>query len=211
MPPAVPKEFADKLFTFHSNPFLWFVGQFLSYMMRPNEKLQQYIEKKKKDLKLPSPYVSIQVRRTDKVKEEAKTHDVDEYMVHIEDWFQLCKKDQYRQVDKKRVYIATDDPSVIKKAKEKYKDYEVFTDEEIVQSANNQSERFSLDSLFGMVYDLHMLAGSDFMVCTFTSNVGRLAYELMQTYHVDARQKGYSLDTGYYFHGQDPGIEVKEI
>ena len=58
------------------------------------------------------------MRRTDKVKEEAKTHDVDEYMVHIEDWFQLCKKDQYRQVDKKRVYIATDDPSVIKKAKE---------------------------------------------------------------------------------------------
>ena len=56
----------------------------------------------------------------------------------------------------------------------------MFTDEEIVQSANNQSERFSLDSLFGMVYDLHMLAGSDFMVCTFTSNVSLIILNILQ-------------------------------
>ena len=57
------------------------------------------------------------MRRTDKLFEEASPHSIDEYMVHVEEWYQLYAKDN--KVDKKRVFIATDDPSVIKEARQK--------------------------------------------------------------------------------------------
>ena len=56
MPQAVPKEFADKLFAFHGSPFVWFTGQFFSYMMRPNEQLKQYMAEKKKTSNIQKPY-----------------------------------------------------------------------------------------------------------------------------------------------------------
>ena len=57
------------------------------------------------------------MRRTDKIRVEAKLHSLAEYMVHVEDWYQLYAKGN--KVDKKRVFIATDDPSVIEEARQK--------------------------------------------------------------------------------------------
>ena len=57
LPQSIPREFADRLFTFHDNPFLWFAGQFLSFLMRPNEKVKKYISDKKKSMGITKPYV----------------------------------------------------------------------------------------------------------------------------------------------------------
>ena len=57
------------------------------------------------------------MRRTDKLLLEAKKHSLEEYMIHVENWYQSYGKDY--KVDKKRVFIATDDPSVIKEARDK--------------------------------------------------------------------------------------------
>ena len=57
----------------------------------------------------------VHVRRTDKVGTEAAFHPIEEYMVHVEEHFQLLARRM--QVDKKRVYLATDDPSLLKEAK----------------------------------------------------------------------------------------------
>ena len=51
------------------------------------------------------------VRRTDKVSTEAKLHQVEEYMLHVEDWFRFQEK--INLVEERRVYLATDDPSVL--------------------------------------------------------------------------------------------------
>lgn len=59
----------------------------------------------------------VHVRRTDKVGTEAAFHPIEEYMVHVEEHFQLLTRRM--QVDKKRVYLATDDPSLLKEAKTK--------------------------------------------------------------------------------------------
>lgn len=59
----------------------------------------------------------VHVRRTDKVGTEAAFHPIEEYMVHVEEHFQLLARRM--QVDKKRVYLATDDPSLLKEAKTK--------------------------------------------------------------------------------------------
>ena len=47
-----------------------------------------------------------------------------------------------------------------------------------------------------------MLAHTDHLVCTFSSQVCRLAYEIMQTLHSDASAKFTSLDDIYYYGGQ---------
>ena len=59
---------------------------------------------------------SIHVRRTDKNTEE-KYHDLDEYMTQVEQWYQSYARTN--KVEKKRLFIATDEPSVIKEAKAK--------------------------------------------------------------------------------------------
>lgn len=60
---------------------------------------------------------SVHVRRTDKVGTEAAFHPIEEYMLHVEEQFQLMA--QRMQLDKKRVYLATDDPSLLQEAKNK--------------------------------------------------------------------------------------------
>jgi len=61
---------------------------------------------------------SIHVRRTDKVGVEAAFHSVDEYMTYVEEYYDTVEK--YQRVDRRRVYIASDDSSVITDAKRKY-------------------------------------------------------------------------------------------
>lgn len=74
------------------------------------------------------------------------------------------------KVDVKRVYLASDDPKVLNEAKTKYPEYEFICDPQISKTAA-VSTRYSDTSLFGIIYDIHMLALSDFLVCTFSSQV----------------------------------------
>ena len=57
------------------------------------------------------------MRRTDKVGTEAAFHGIEEYMVHVENYYQLQQK--IRPVDKKRVYLATDDQNLLEEARQK--------------------------------------------------------------------------------------------
>lgn len=60
------------------------------------------------------------VRRTDKVGTEAAFHSLQEYMKHVERYYQ--QQEKIRPIDKRRIYLASDDPNVIAEAKEKYVD-----------------------------------------------------------------------------------------
>lgn len=48
---------------------------------------------------------------------EAAFHPIEEYMLHVEEQFQHLARRVH--VDKKRVYLATDDPSLLQEAKTK--------------------------------------------------------------------------------------------
>ena len=50
--------------------------------------------------------------------------------------------------------------------------------------------------------DIYFLSRCDYLVCTFSSNLCRLAYELMQKHYADASWRFNSLDDVYYTHGQ---------
>lgn len=60
----------------------------------------------------------VHIRRTDKVGTEAAFHKLDEYMVHVEQYYKY--KELTDKVDKKRVYLATDEPKLFSEAKRKY-------------------------------------------------------------------------------------------
>ena len=61
---------------------------------------------------------SVHVRRTDKVGTEAAFHSLDEYMLYVAEYFD--KLEMKRHVDVRRVYLASDDPTVLPEAKKKY-------------------------------------------------------------------------------------------
>lgn len=85
--------------------------------------------------------------------------------------------------------------------KEKYANYEVIGDPGVAKTAA-VSTRYTDESLNGILIDIHLLSLTDFLVCTFSSQVCRVAYEIMQTMHVDASDKFVSLDDIYYYGGQ---------
>eukprot|EP00057_Strongylocentrotus_purpuratus_P025195 XP_011679669.1 PREDICTED: alpha-(1,6)-fucosyltransferase-like [Strongylocentrotus purpuratus] len=151
---------------------------------------------------------SVQVRRTDKLVQEAKFHFIEEYMLYVEEFYQELEKRQ--EVPVRRIFLATDEASLLEEAKKKYPGYVFVSDNTISQSAK-VSTRLSEESLMGIIYDIHLLARSDFLVCTCTSNVCRLAYEMMQDYHVDASTKVRSVDIGYYWYGQRPNSLGKRV
>ena len=64
-----------------------------------------------------------------------------------------------------------------------YTDYEVYATEDIAGSAKLES-RYNLNSLFGFVSDLHILAESDYVVCTYTSNVSDVNINGKLQFHV---------------------------
>ncbi|CAG9788403.1 unnamed protein product [Diatraea saccharalis] len=87
-------------------------------------------------------------------------------------------------------------------ARRKYPEYEFLGDPSIAKTAATH-RRYTPLSLTGLLVDLHMLAMCDYIVCTFSSQVGRVAYEMMQTNRVDASDSFFSLDDIYYFGGQN--------
>uniref|UniRef100_A0A4W5S128 Alpha-(1,6)-fucosyltransferase n=1 Tax=Hucho hucho TaxID=62062 RepID=A0A4W5S128_9TELE len=200
LPLAIPEDLAQRLHRLHGDPSVWWVSQFVKYLIRPQAWLEKEIQDTTAKLGFKHPIIGVHVRRTDKVGTEAAFHPIEEYMVHVEDHFQHLAR--HMLVDKKRVYLATDDPSLLQEAKAKYPDYEFISDNSISWSAGLHN-RYTENSLRGVILDIHFLSQTNFLVCTFSSQVCRVAYEIMQTLHPDASSHFHSLDDIYYFGGQN--------
>ena len=202
-PPSVPEDLAGRLRKVHGYPLVWWIGQVLQYLLRPNKNTEILIEDKKKKINFYKPIVGVHLRRTDKVGTEAAYHDISEYMTKVKDYFDSLKI----KPDHQRVYLASDDPKVIKMAKQQYPNFEFIADLDIAQTAS-VSRRYSHLSLQGIIIDIHFLSLCDYLVCTFSSQVCRVAYELMQVQNFDASTHFSSLDDIYYYGGQNPNPQI---
>ncbi|XP_058470157.1 alpha-(1,6)-fucosyltransferase [Solea solea] len=205
LPLAIPEDLAPRLQRLHGDPSVWWVSQFVKYLVRPQGWLEKEIQQTTAKLGFKHPIIGVHVRRTDKVGTEAAFHPIEEYMLHVEEQFQHLARRVH--IDKKRVYLATDDPSLLQEAKTKYPDYEFISDNSISWSAGLHN-RYTENSLRGVILDIHFLSQTDFLVCTFSSQVCRVAYEIMQTLHPDASSFFYSLDDIYYFGGQNAHNQI---
>uniref|UniRef100_A0A1L8E233 Alpha-(1,6)-fucosyltransferase n=1 Tax=Nyssomyia neivai TaxID=330878 RepID=A0A1L8E233_9DIPT len=201
LPLAIPADLAPRLTRIHGDPFVWWVGQFLKYLLRPQPSTQKMLDTGIKNLGFKNPIVGVHIRRTDKVGTEAAFHSVSEYMTAVDDFYDQFEMRQ--PVDKRRVYIASDDYKVIDEARSNYPHYEVIGDPNVARMAA-VSSRYTDFSLNGIIMDTHLLSLSDYLVCTFSSQVCRVAYEIMQNLHMeDATPRFKSLDDIYYYGGQN--------
>ncbi|OXU25493.1 hypothetical protein TSAR_016691 [Trichomalopsis sarcophagae] len=174
--------------------------------MRPNNHTKELLDNKRQKIKFSNPIVGVHIRRTDKVGTEAAFHDIEEYMIRVHQYFESLEKTPKI----KRVFLASDDPKVITAAKQRYVEYEIIADIDIAQTAS-VSRRYSNLSLQGIIIDIYFLSRCDYLVCTFSSQVCRVAYELMQTHFPDAYNRFSSLDDIYYYGGQNPHPQIVTI
>ncbi len=196
-PLSIPNEYEADLVKFHGDPFIWWAGQILFYLMRFNEQFQQVVEKKSTQLSFKNSCVGVHVRRTDKVGTEAAFHGLDEYMQHVESYFKFNDLKQGKET-KRCVYLATDELDVLKEARNKYTKYEFIYDEANAKTASVH-QRYSPESAQGVILDIYFLSQCEYLVCTFSSQVCRLAYELMQSRFPDASWRFRSLDDVNFF------------
>ncbi|KAH8862338.1 Alpha-(1,6)-fucosyltransferase [Schistosoma japonicum] len=225
IPPAVPSHFSKLLSRLHGAPFAWFIGQLAKFLMRSAFDLSE--EFKIFANRTENPIVGVHIRRTDKINTEASFHSLEEYMTEVDSYFnfidasrQMMSRTEewrndikspfhhrvYHQLNpvKRQVYIATDEPSIFDEAQSKYPNYVFYGDRRRAESAA-VSKRQNADSIMGIVIDVFVLSKTDYLVCTFSSQVCRLAYELKQSNHLefgDASQQFRTLDDVYYYVGQ---------
>ncbi|XP_055380359.1 alpha-(1,6)-fucosyltransferase [Condylostylus longicornis] len=200
LPLSVPEDLAPRLIRLHGDPIVWWVGQFLKYLLKPKSETKELLQNGMAKLGWKTPIVGVHVRRTDKVGTEAAFHSIDEYMSYVEDYYLTLEMNNTRIV--RRIFLASDDPRVISEAKNKYPQYEILGDYEVAKMAA-VSTRYTDSSLNGIILDIHMLSLCDYLVCTFSSQVCRVAYEIMQTLYPDASHRFKSLDDIYYYGGQN--------
>ena len=67
LPPALPADLVDRIERLHGDPIVWWVSQFLLYMLRPQPHLQSMLDSTVQSFGLDHPVVGIHIRRTDKV------------------------------------------------------------------------------------------------------------------------------------------------
>ncbi|KER25022.1 hypothetical protein T265_07419 [Opisthorchis viverrini] len=235
LPPAVPADLAPNLTRLHAAPSVWFIGQLITYLMRPAPQFARILNHTLISFGLVSPrgtpIAGLHVRRTDKVNTEAAFHSVKEYMFYVERRFRFWDAQQkmmnrhtewindaqphYTSTTPRQVFIATDDPSVLDEARKQYPDYVFLGDSKRAESANVGS-RGNADSITGVALDIMVLSKADYIVCTFSSQVCRISYELMQARHGDlgdASGLAQSLDDTYYYGGQQmvsPEVIIKD-
>lgn len=201
LPLSIPEDLAPRLKRLHGDPIVWWVGQFLKYLLKPKHSIKEMLENGMDKLGWKKPIVGVHVRRTDKVGTEAAFHSLDEYMTHVEDYY-LTMEINGTNIDR-RIFLASDDARVIEEARKKYPNYDIVGDPDVARMAA-VSTRYTDSSLNGIILDIHMLSLCDYLVCTFSSQVCRVAYEIMQTLYPDAAHRFKSLDDIYYYGGQNP-------
>ncbi|KAK8735420.1 hypothetical protein OTU49_005381, partial [Cherax quadricarinatus] len=202
MPLAIPKDISKRLIRLHGRPGVWWVGQFVKYLFRFQPNIKEMLKKKEKSIQFQHPIVGVHVRRTDK-RSEAKYHYVKEYMEQVEEYFaglQIFNPNVTR-----RIYLSSDEPKVFEEVKKKYPQYKILYQTKSVEVVD-LAKRFTEASLIDLVADLYFLSRTDYIVLTFSSNFGRLAYEMMQIWSPDASGKFFSLDTPYFSHSGRPNF-----
>ncbi|XP_060562375.1 alpha-(1,6)-fucosyltransferase-like [Ruditapes philippinarum] len=193
----LPHYIVDVVKCFHSDPQLWWAGQIANYILRPTQRVRNLIAKQKQDLGFQNVIVGLQVRRTDKLS-EAYYYNLTDYMDIAEKWYNDYEKTSGYTKVKRRIFLATDVPDVVLEAKKSYPAYKFINDINATIAANKRETRFTFSSLSDIIVDIFLLSMCDYIVCTMTSNVCRLAYELMQSRHIDASTYAKSLDCDYY-------------
>jgi glycoprotein 6-alpha-L-fucosyltransferase len=196
---SVPADLNSRLEKLTGSPVSWFHGQIIKFLLKFSPQIQTRISEAMKILNFVNPIVGVQIRRTDKLFWEAEFYSVEKYMSYVEEYFDRLEMTE--EVKKRRIYLSTDDPETLEELKRKFPQYEVISGVDLVKKDERFIQfavRYTFEALVGVVIDTHLLSRSDYLVCTMSSNICRLAFEKMQAMHPDASDKFKSLDFLYF-------------
>merc|ERR1719422_2359220 len=117
-------------------------------------------------------------------------------MFHVEKWYRnyqlkLDKKGEAFGNLTKIIFVATDEKSLLFKLKKEYPTYEFIN--------NENYQRQSQSGLEQIVSNVKILSQCDYVVCTFSSNICRLVYKMMQGANEDYQHKLQSVDDSFYY------------
>ncbi|XP_063722167.1 alpha-(1,6)-fucosyltransferase-like [Symsagittifera roscoffensis] len=204
LPLAIPESVHDNIKCCHAKPSVWWIGQLVSFIMRPNRRLQKRIKLTEEKHKFKNKmYMACHIRRTDKVGTEAKLHHVYEYNQALFEAHKMLKSSKGFRNISKTVFVATDTFDTVQEFRTDFKFFDIVADEESIDSAAVM-KRKAKTSIFKAIVDIFILSKSQYIVCTFSSQFCRLAYELMQSREtMDMSWRVESLDDLYYFGGQN--------
>uniref|UniRef100_H2YJ14 GT23 domain-containing protein n=1 Tax=Ciona savignyi TaxID=51511 RepID=H2YJ14_CIOSA len=204
-PGTVPDQLIPRIERVHADPTAWWTGHIISYFLRPQQHILNELEAVKLEIKFSHPIVGLHVRRTDKIT-EAAYFTLEMYMYHVENWYERYSMKNPDDKVTKRVYLATDEAEIVKEAKTKYPEYTFVT--MLGKLLNNSQDRHSDSALKSILFDVLLLKECNFTVVTFSSNVGRLVYELQQNLPKDPSFSTVSLDDPYHYWGEIGQVQV---
>ncbi|XP_076818653.1 alpha-(1,6)-fucosyltransferase-like [Clavelina lepadiformis] len=209
-PYTIPAELKEKIVKLHNDPNVWWIGQIMRYLFRVQPWVMKIAEDIKEKFQIKHPYVSVQVRRTDKIAHRiAVAHEISEYMDHVTEWFDNYEKIHAKKVSRK-VYIASDDQRVVEEAMSKFPDYEFAHYWLGKNHSSRPSGRKSLDGLLAIACDVILLSEGDYFVGTYTSHIGTLVKQLMD-FRKDAVFSAQSLDLDMRYGSVRKGPSIKPL
>lgn len=175
----VPPDLEKRIASFHVDPPMWVKGIMMRYtfQVKMEEFFLDLLKEHAKRLK--HPYAGIHVRRGDKIGSEAQKHEGWEYMEHVEAFFKENHPDGPRTV-----YVATDEPSLVAELQRDYGDrfhFETVNEASTLANAPLNVRNMNCLGTRLIILDIVMLANADFFVGTFSSQVSRVVYELVQS------------------------------
>lgn len=199
---TMPNDILDRIINDKHEPMAWWIGLMASYIIRPSKELKKFIKESITKFKYQSPIVGVHIRRADKVSVEAKNYSVHAYMKHVVRFYNNLAK--HKKIDKNRVFVCTDEAKVIPQLKSLYPNY-TFIHPPVDEITGDYTKlRYSAQHLKYFLRDINLLALSDYLVVTMTSNVGRLAYELHELYNIESHSRHFtSLDADYHLYHRD--------
>lgn len=195
MYPYLPSELIDLITWISPDPEAWFVGQFIKYLLRP----KPWLQKELNVLNQLHPGLAIQVRRQDKYREISFV-EVGKYVEVINDYFNIQEVKRRKVIHKRKVFVATDEPNILTELNLRFPNIDWLTLKGTSESSIFKT-RYSPQGQEAIIKDVFLLAQSDFLVCTFSSNVCRLAYELRLALKpfVSNLHEVISLDIDYFY------------
>ena len=122
IPPAIPKDLSERLMKVYDSPILWWVSEMLKYIFRETTETEEMFKQIEQNIGFVKPIVGIHVRRTDK-KSEAPYRSVEEYMKYVVEYFEHLELKEGKKLETKRVYVASDDPSILGECQKKFPGY----------------------------------------------------------------------------------------
>jgi glycoprotein 6-alpha-L-fucosyltransferase len=148
---GVPKFIYSRLTKLYDDPFAWWLGQFQKYYvnLRPNLKKKVSIIIKNTGFK--KSMVVIHVRRAEKNREAAYVQ-IEKYMEFVNEYYEQLEVS--KKPYKREILLLTDEPKVIREARQKYPNYTFLANEsfaKIVHFVNNRYGEEYLRKVFPLV------------------------------------------------------------